>query len=85
MTANDSKSPWAWDRRDRPKGGWFDLVELSLGVTCPEWCVTDPAATGDGPLCFVHAAQAVEDGVLDPADLTIVPAPEAREDAVGAR
>lgn len=69
-------------RTDRPSAGWWLLDELALGVTCPAWCVETP---GDGPVCLYHAAQAVEDGALDPADLTVAAAPDRRETAEEAR
>ena len=43
------------------------------------------AADGPVALCLFHAAQAVEDGDVDPADLTVAPALDQRETAEEAR
>ena len=68
--------------RERQSISWWFVAELNLAVECPGWCVETP---GDGPVCLFHAAQAVEDGDVDPADLTVAAAPERRENAEGAR
>ena len=52
-----------------------------LALSCPAWCDGREAA----PMCFACAVHAVEDGDLDPDDVTIGPVPTPGPDASGGR
>ena len=50
-----------------------------LALSCPTWCDGQAAS----PMCFACAVHAVEDGDLDPSDVTVGPVPAHGHDATG--